>query len=164
MKTLKFIGATVIMIITALTLSYCHNDDDDDDNDSDVNLAMLPGTWISTNQRGHENYGGEEDSWNDNYDPNNPTDGCTKIVITNTSGNTFQVKQYEYESSGWGTPASYSVTVTSNSFTMTQGTETAKITFLQLNSTNMVINRIASGTEDGIKFTSESETTYKKMN
>ncbi|WP_303211851.1 lipocalin family protein [Phocaeicola coprocola] len=50
---------------------------------------------------GYYYYEGEKISYNENFNPFEPTDDCEKITIEKTDGNKYTVTHYEYYSGTW---------------------------------------------------------------
>ena len=75
MKTLRLIGMAIVAIVMSVNFTSCSDDDDD------IDIAQLEGTWGLVRDEGYEHYEGEKESWNDSYDPANPTEDCEKIVL-----------------------------------------------------------------------------------
>lgn len=85
MKTLKFLGVTMIMVLFAVNFSACSDDD--------LDYSKLEGTWYLTASEGFEVYGEEEpDRWNETYD--SPEE---MIKVKSLGDNKFEVLSYYYD-------------------------------------------------------------------
>lgn len=85
MKTLKFLGVTMIMVLFAVNFSACSDDD--------LDYSKLEGTWYLTASEGFEVYGEEEpERWNETYD--SPEE---MIKIKSLGDNKFEVLSYYYD-------------------------------------------------------------------
>lgn len=91
MKTLRFLGMTMIMVLFAVNFSACSDDGSDDD----LDFSKLEGTWYFTASEGFfEVYDGEEKSkrWNETYD--SPE---VMIKIKSLGDNKFEILSYYYD-------------------------------------------------------------------
>ena len=90
MKTLRFIGMAAVAIIMSLNFAACSNDDED------IDVSQLEGTWGLVRSAGWElcSEATEKDEWNDSYDPYNPDDDCSKLVIKKLEDNKYSVTGY----------------------------------------------------------------------
>ena len=97
MKTLRFIGRAAVAIIMSLNFAACSNDDED------IDVSQLEGTWGLVRSAGWElcSEATEKDEWNDSYDPYNPDDDCSKLVIKKLEDNKYSVTGYDYSYSQW---------------------------------------------------------------
>lgn len=85
MKTLRFFGMTIIMVLFAVSFSAC--------SDNDLDYSKLEGTWYLTASEGFEVYGDEEpDRWNETYD--SPEE---MIKVKSLGDNNFEVLSYYYD-------------------------------------------------------------------
>ena len=97
MKTLRLIGMAIVAIVMSVNFTACSDDDDD------IDIAQLEGTWGLVRDEGYEHYEGEKESWNDSYDPANPTEDCEKIVISKVADNTYSFASSYYYGNQWHT-------------------------------------------------------------
>lgn len=91
MKTLRFLGMTMIMVLFAVNFSACSDDGSDDD----LDFSKLEGTWYHTASEGFlEVYDGEEESerWNETYD--SPE---RMFKIKSLGDNKFEILSYYYD-------------------------------------------------------------------
>ena len=85
MKTLRYFGMTMIMVLFAVNFSACSDDD--------LDYSKLEGTWYLTASEGFEVYGEEEpDRWNETYD--SPEE---MIKVKSLGDNKFEVLSYYYD-------------------------------------------------------------------
>lgn len=85
MKTLRFFGMTMIMVLFAVNFSACSDDD--------LDYSKLEGIWYLTASEGFEVYGEEEpDRWNETYD--SPEE---MIKVKSLGDNKFEVLSYYYD-------------------------------------------------------------------
>ena len=92
MKTLRFLGMTMIMVLFAVNFSACSDDGSDDD----LDFSKLEGTWYLTASEGFEVYGEEEpERWNKTYD--SPEDMINMIKIKSLGDNKFEILSYYYD-------------------------------------------------------------------
>ena len=154
MKTLRFIGMAVIAIMLSVNFVACSDDDED------LDVAQLEGTWGLTNDEGYEIYEGERDSWNDKYDPSNPTADCEKMVIAKIADNTYSVTHYDYYNNQWNLSETEKFTLDGNNLIPVDGdTEFSSVKLLVANSSQLVIEQKGTD-EDGEYY---NKKTYKRM-
>lgn len=85
MKTLRFLGMTMIMVLFAVNFSACSDDD--------LYYSKFEGTWYLTADEGFVVYGEEEPQrWNKTYD--SPED---MIKIKSLGDNKFEILSYYYD-------------------------------------------------------------------
>ena len=117
MKTLRFIGTTLLMVVLCLNFTACSDDDDD------IDISQLEGTWGLVRSAGWEscNEETEREEWDYTCDPYNPDSGdgeCEKLVIKKLTDNTYSVAAYYYNGSEWRADGG-SQTLTLNGNTLT---------------------------------------------
>ena len=117
MKTLRFIGTTLLMVVLCLNFTACSDDDDD------IDVSQLEGTWGLVRSAGWEscNEETEREEWDYTCDPYNPDSGdgeCEKLVIKKLTDNTYSVAAYYYNGSEWRADGG-SQTLTLNGNTLT---------------------------------------------
>ena len=116
MKTLRFIGMTLLMVVLCLNFTACSDDDDD------IDVSQLEGTWGLVHSAGWElcSEETEKDEWDDSYDPYNLSNesDSEKLVIKKLTDNTYSVAAYYYYDSEWQMDGS-SQTLTLNGNTLT---------------------------------------------
>lgn len=99
MKTLRFIGMTLLMVVLCLNFTACSDDDDD------IDVSQLEGTWGLVRSAGWElcSEETEKDEWDDSYDPYNLSNesDSEKLVIKKLTDNTYSVAAYYYYDSEW---------------------------------------------------------------
>ena len=83
MKTLRFLGMTMIMVLFAVNFSACSDDD--------LDYSKLEGTWYITADEGFYVYGEEEERWNETYDSPQKM-----IKIKSLGDNKFEILEYHY--------------------------------------------------------------------
>ena len=153
-----FMHLMAIMMVAMLSVGFasCSNDDDEDKNvTTSVNPKDLVGTWGLTHAEGWEIWEGQKETYNDTYDPLNPTsDEDQKMVITNPSGNTLDFVIYEWDEilKKWSDDTKISLTLNGN--TIESGS--IKMEVLSVTSTQLVLEMSGN--------TFYEKQTYKKLN
>lgn len=84
-----------VLLVSVMGLSSCS----DDETVLDVN--QLEGTWGLVSLTGYYYEDGEKISYNENYNPFEPTNDCEKITIEKIGDNKYQVTHYEYTNGNW---------------------------------------------------------------
>ncbi|PWM81799.1 lipocalin family protein [Bacteroides faecis] len=154
MKTLRIIGMAVIAVIMSVNFAACSDDDED------IDVAQLEGTWGLTNDEGYEIYEGERDSWNDQYDPSNPTDDCEKVVISKGADGIYSMVHYEYYNNQWQQYGTEKFTLDGNNLIPADGdAEVESVKLLVANGSQLVLE-IKGTDEDGEFY---NKMTYKRM-
>ena len=69
------------LLISIFCFSSCSKDDEA------IEVNQLEGVWGMTAVNGYYYYEGEKISYNENFNPFEPTDDCEKITIEKTDGN-----------------------------------------------------------------------------
>ncbi|WP_368124592.1 lipocalin family protein [Bacteroides faecis] len=130
------------------------------DDDEDIDVAQLEGTWGLTNDEGYEIYEGERDSWNDQYDPSNPTDDCEKVVISKGADGIYSMVHYEYYNNQWQQYGTEKFTLDGNNLIPADGdAEVESVKLLVANGSQLVLE-IKGTDEDGEFY---NKMTYKRM-
>ena len=154
MRTLRLIGMAVIAVIMSVNFAACSDDDED------IDVAQLEGTWGLTNDEGYEIYEGERDSWNDQYDPSNPTDDCEKVVISKGADGIYSMVHYEYYNNQWQQYGTEKFTLDGNNLIPADGdAEVESVKLLVANGSQLVLE-IKGTDEDGEFY---NKMTYKRM-
>lgn len=107
MKTVRFLGMTLLMVLCAVNFTACDNDDE-----VTLDLNSLEGTWILVNSKGWETSStgsGEKREWNvtfnpDNFTGGNPDDaigGSQRVIIEKISENKYSFIYGEYTGHDW---------------------------------------------------------------
>ena len=142
MKTLRLIGMAIVAIVMSVNFTACSDDDDD------IDIAQLEGTWGLVRDEGYEHYEGEKESWNDSYDPANPTEDCEKIVISKVADNTYSFASSYYYGNQWHTGDTGKFTLDGNKLIPVDGDAGEFAELVVANSNELVIE--TKGTdEDG---------------
>lgn len=97
MRIFRLIKMALLAIIISVNLTACSDDD------KDVNSNSLEGTWGLTEATFLERGSGAEqsESWTEIYNPFNPTQDCTKIVIQKSTDNSYFIQPFYYYNSQW---------------------------------------------------------------
>ena len=95
MKTLRFIGMAIMMVLVAGCFTACSSDDDG----GNATASNIEGVWNLTNSTGYEC----GDSWNENI-PQSFTEGAYRVTFN--SDGTFLAERYD-ERDGWYSSAYY---------------------------------------------------------
>ena len=95
MRTLRLIGFAIIAIVMSVNFAACSDDDED------IDVNQLEGTWGLTRTEGYYYEEGERISWDETFDPENPTEDCEKVVISKVSDNTYSMVHYGYSNNKW---------------------------------------------------------------
>ena len=153
MKTLRLIGMAIVAIVMSVNFTACSDDDDD------IDIAQLEGTWGLVRDEGYEYYEGEKESWNDSYDPANPTEDCEKIVISKVADNTYSFASSYYYGNQWHTGDTGKFTLDGNKLIPVDG-DAGKFTELVVANSNELVIETKGTDEDGEYY---NKMTYKRM-
>lgn len=85
----------ITLLISTLGLSSCSKDD------VSIDVNQLEGVWGLVSLNGYYYDEGEKISYNENYDPAEPTNDCEKIMIQKIDDNRYKMTTYEYYSGNW---------------------------------------------------------------
>ena len=87
----------VVAIIMSLNFAACSDDDED------IDVSQLEGTWGLVRSAGWElcSEETEKDEWDDSYNPYNPDEDCSKLVIKKLEDNKYSVTGHDYSYSQW---------------------------------------------------------------
>ena len=153
-----FMHLLAVVMVAMLSVGFASCSSDNDDNEvienPSVNVKDLVGTWGLIHSEGWTMLQGQKETFSNDYDPENPTsEDVTKMVITNPSGNTFEILQYQWDEwkKDWGESFSGEAELDANKLTA------YNMTFLSVNATQLVVE-ISAG---GLGYTKQ---TYKRMN
>lgn len=89
----------VLLLATLLLSVFCFSSCSKDDEDFDIN--QLEGVWGMTNINGYYHYDGEKVSYNESFNPFEPSDDDQKIIIEKIEDNKYRITNYEYYSGTW---------------------------------------------------------------
>ena len=142
MKTLRLIGMAIVAIVMSVNFTACSDDDDD------IDIAQLEGTWGLVRDEGYEYYEGEKESWNDSYDPANPTEDCEKIVISKVADNTYSFASSYYYGNQWHTGDTGKFTLDGNKLIPVDG-DAGEFTELVVANSNELVIETKGTDEDG---------------
>ena len=152
-----FMHLMAAMMVAMLSVGFASCSSDNDDNEvpetTTVNVKDLVGTWGLTHAEGWDAVLGQKETFSDDYDPENPKGGDdTKMVITNPSGNTFVIVQYEWDDfkKDWVEEFSGEAELDANKLTA------YNMTFLSVSATQLVAE-VSAGS---LGYTKQ---TYKRM-
>lgn len=98
MKTLRFFGMALLMVMCAVNFTACS-----DDEEESLGLNSLEGIWMLVHSKGWESYGNdvEMDEWDKDYDPNNLNDDSERIIIIKISDNKYSFSSSYYSGTNW---------------------------------------------------------------
>lgn len=85
----------ITLLISTLGLSSCSKDD------VSIDVNQLEGVWGLVSLNGYYYDEGEKISYNENYNPAEPTNDCEKIMIQKIDDNRYKMTTYEYYSGNW---------------------------------------------------------------
>lgn len=155
MRTLRIIGMAIVAIVMSVNFAACNDDDDD------IDVNQLEGTWGLTHAEGYYYEEGEKESWDNPYDPENPTSDCEKVVISKGADGVYTMVHYEYYNSQWHPYETEKFTLDGNSLIPVEedDAEVSSVKVLVANSTQLVIE-IKGVDEDGDFY---DKMTYKRM-
>ena len=147
--------AAVMVAMLSVGFASCSSDNDDNEvpETTTFNVKDLVGTWGLTHAEGWETWQGQKETFSDDYDPENPTsEDAIKMVITNPSGNTFKIVQYEWDEfkKDWVEEFSGEAELDANNLTA------YNMTFLSVSTTQLVAE-VSAGS---LGYTKQ---TYKRM-
>ena len=147
--------AAVMVAMLSVGFASCSSDNDDNEvpETTTFNVKDLVGTWGLTHAEGWEMWQGQKETFSDDYDPENPTsEDAIKMVITNPSGNTFKIVQYEWDEfkKDWVEDFSGEAELDANKLTA------YNMTFLSVSATQLVAE-VSAGS---LGYTKQ---TYKRM-
>lgn len=143
----------IALLASVFSFSACSDDDED------IDVNQLEGSWGMIHNEGYAYYEGEKESWNDNYDPANPTEDCEKITITK-SDNIYSVVHYEYYNNKWNQTSTEKFTLDgANLVPVGESDIDGSVKLLTANSTQLTIE-IKGRDEDGDFY---NKLTYKRM-
>ena len=144
----------IALLASMFSFSACSDDDDE------IDVKQLEGTWGLIRDEGYEYDEDGKDSWNDPYDPANPSDDSEKLIISKISDNTYSVVHYEYYNGTWHSYATEKFTLNGNKLIPVDGdSEGFNVKLLSANSKLLVIE-IKGKDEYGDMY---NKMTYKRM-
>lgn len=85
----------ITLLISTLGLSSCSKDD------VSIDVNQLEGVWGLVSLNGYYYDEGKKISYNENYNPAEPTNDCEKIMIQKIDDNRYKMTTYEYYSGNW---------------------------------------------------------------
>lgn len=85
----------ITLLISTLGLSSCSKDD------VSIDVNQLEGVWGLVSLNGYYYDEGEKISYDENYNPDEPTNDCEKIMIQKIDDNRYKMTTYEYYSGNW---------------------------------------------------------------
>lgn len=85
----------ITLLISTLGLSSCSKDD------VSIDVNQLEGVWGLVSLNGYYYDEGGKISYNENYNPAEPTNDCEKIMIQKIDDNRYKMTTYEYYSGNW---------------------------------------------------------------
>lgn len=91
----KILFLITLLVIIILGLSSCSKDE------AVIDVNQLEGVWGLVSENGYYYDEGEKISYNDNYNPFEPTSDCEKIMIQKIGDNRYKMTTYEYYSGNW---------------------------------------------------------------
>lgn len=98
MKTLRFFGMTLLMVLCAVNFTACSDDDEES-----LDLNSLEGIWICVHSKGWEfcSNATEKEEWDEDYDPNNLNGDSERIIITKIVDNKYSFSFGYYSGANW---------------------------------------------------------------
>lgn len=98
MKTLRFFGMTLLMVLCAVNFTACSDDDEES-----LDLNSLEGTWMLVHSKGWEfcSNTAEKEEWDEDYDPNNLNGDSERIIITKIVDNKYSFSFGYYSGANW---------------------------------------------------------------
>lgn len=91
----KILFLITLLVIIVLGLSSCSKDE------AVIDVNQLEGVWGLVSESGYYYDEGEKISYNENYNPFEPTSDCEKIIIQKIGDNRYKMTAYEYYSGNW---------------------------------------------------------------
>lgn len=91
----KILFLVTLLVIIILGLLSCSKDE------TVIDVNQLEGVWGLTSENGYYYDKGQKISYNENYNPFEPTSDCEKILIQKIGGNKYKMTTYEYYSGNW---------------------------------------------------------------
>ncbi len=88
----KILFLITLLVIIVLGLSSCSKDE------AVIDVNQLEGVWGLVSESGYYYDEGEKISYNENYNPFEPTSDCEKIIIQKIGDNRYKMTAYEYYS------------------------------------------------------------------
>lgn len=88
-----------LFLITLLVCVCCFSACSDDE--GGFELSQIEGTWGLTALSGYYNEDGEKESFNEKFNPSEPTQDDEKIVIQKLDDNRYQMINYTYSNNSW---------------------------------------------------------------
>ena len=98
MKTLKFWGMPLLMVLCAVHFTACS-----DDEEESLDLNSLEGTWMLVHSKGWEFCSNtmEKDEWDEDYDPYNLNGDSERIIILKILDNKYSFSFGYYSGANW---------------------------------------------------------------
>ena len=152
--------AAITVALLGVGIASCSSDNDDSEvpeppETTTFKVKDLVGTWGLTHSKGWERLQDHSETFNDDFDPENPTsEDATKMVITNPNGNTLEIVLYEWDEfkKDWVVGNSATAELNSNQLRLTG----AIMTILSVDATQLVVEFSVGGM-------AYAKQTYKRM-
>lgn len=150
MKKYLFVFA---LLASVLSFSACSDDDDD------IDVNRLEGNWGLIQAEGYRIENGEKDSWNDSYDPANPTNDSEKITVSKIADKTYSVTSSYYYGNKWNQSGTNKFTLDGSNLIPENNNTQGSIKILTATSDKLVIE--AKGKDEDGDF--YNKMTYKRI-
>lgn len=150
MKRYLFVFA---LLASVLSFSACSDDDDD------IDVNQLEGNWGLIQAEGYSIENGEKDSWNDSYDPANPTNDSEKITVSKIADKTYSVTNSYYYGNKWNQSGTNKFTLDGSNLIPEDNNTKGSIKILTATSDKLVIE--AKGKDEDGDF--YNKMTYKRI-
>ena len=150
MKKYLFVFA---LLASVLSFTACSDDDDD------IDVAQLEGTWGLIQEEGYAIYNGKKETFNETYDPTNPTNEAEKLVISKVADKTYSVTSFYYYANKWNNDGTANFSLNGSKFAPVEGNTDTSMKLLSVTSEKLVFE-ISGTDEDGDFY---GKMTYKRM-
>lgn len=161
MKTLRFLGITLLTVMLAVNFTACS------DEEESLDLNSLEGTWMLIHSKGWElcSNAPEKDEWDKDYDFSTLNSDSERIIITKIADNKYSFSFGYYIGTNWYNEPSTTGTINGQTAELKDSPYYSNPVIESLTSDRMVVrvtyNEVSTG-EEGHYHSGDITNTYIK--